>query len=39
MWNIPAGGMLEDIQVGCFGTVVPYVIYDVICYDAKGEKN
>ena len=36
MWNIPAGGVFEDI---CFRTVVPYVMHDVIYYDTKGEKN
>lgn len=39
IWNIPAGGVFEDIQVGCFRTVVPYVVHDVIYYDTKGEKN
>ena len=39
MWNIPAGGMSEDIEVGWFRTVAPYVMHDVKCYDTKGEKN
>ena len=39
MWDIPAGGMFENIKLGCFRAVMSYVIHDMICYDTKGEKN